>query len=159
MVALDLVTVVAVVLLAAGVFGSIVPSMPGPLLSLAGVGVYWLGGGNAISEVVLGVLAVIALVAVVFDWLAGTLAAKYGGASWTSSILGGIVGVLLLFVVGPVGVIVGVALTIFVLEAFRKNPRHATRAATYSTVGALGSTIVQVFITFGMLVTFGLSLL
>lgn len=159
MVALDIVTIVAACLLAAGVVGSALPSVPGPLLSLAGIVVFWLGGGTGVSETILIVLGVVAVLVVVFDWLAGALAAKYGGASWTSSIVGGIVGILLLFVFGPIGVILGVAITIFVMEALRKNPRHATRAATYSTVGALGSAVVQVVMTLGILVTFTLSVL
>lgn len=155
---LDLVTVVALTLLALGVVGSAIPSVPGPLVSLAGVLVYAFGGGTGISTVVLAALVVVGVVAVVADWLAGTLAAKYGGASWTASILGGIVGFVAFFAIGPIGLILGLAGTVFLIEAYRENAEHATRAAVYSTVGALGSVVVQVVLAFGMLATFALAL-
>jgi len=159
MLGVDILTAAAVVLLVAGVVGSAIPSVPGPLLSLAGVAAYWLGGGTAVGTLTLVALAAVGVVAVVADWLAGTLAAKYGGASWTASILGGLVGLVLLFVVGPVGVVLGLAATVFAVEALRKDPRHATRAAAYSTVGALGSVVVQVAIAVAMLATFAIALL
>jgi len=158
MLGVDVMTVVAVALLVAGVVGSAIPSVPGALLSLAGVAAYWLGGGTAVGTLTLAALAVVGVVAVVADWLAGTLAAKYGGASWTASILGGLVGLVLLFFVGPIGVILGLAGTVFVVEALREDPRHATRAAAYSTVGALGSVVVQIAITVAMLATFAIAL-
>lgn len=159
MLGVDILTLAAVLLLVAGVVGSAIPSVPGPLLSLAGVAAYWLGGGTDVGPLTLVALAAVGVVAVVADWLAGTLAAKYGGASWTASILGGLVGAVLLFVVGPIGVVLGLAGTVFLVEALREDPRHATRAAAYSTVGALGSIVVQVAIAVGMLATFALALL
>ncbi|MFC6953212.1 DUF456 domain-containing protein [Halorubellus litoreus] len=156
---LDVLTVVALALLALGVVGSAIPSVPGPLVSLAGVLAYAFGGGTGVSTVVLAALVLVGVVAVVADWLAGTLAAKYGGASWTASILGGVVGFVAFFAVGPVGLIVGLAGTVFLVEAYRENAEHATRAAVYSTLGALGSVVVQVVLAFGMLATFALALL
>ncbi|NHN40700.1 DUF456 domain-containing protein [Halorubellus sp. JP-L1] len=155
---LDLVTVLAVLLLVAGVVGSAVPSVPGPLVSLAGVLVYAFGGGNAVGVVTLVALGIVGVVAVLADWLSGSLAAKYGGASWTASILGGIVGVVMFFVWGPLGVILGLAATVFLVEAYREDAQHATKATVYSTIGALGSIVVQVALTLGMLATFALAL-
>lgn len=156
---LEVATVAALVLLTAGVAGSAIPSVPGPLLSLAGVGVYWFGDGTDVGTVALAGLAFVGVLAVVADWLAGTLSAKYGGASWTASILGGLVGFVLLFALGPLAFILGLAGTVFLVEAYRKDRRHATKAAAYSTIGALGSIVVQVLIAFGMLVTFVVALL
>lgn len=156
---LDVITLVALCLLALGVVGSAIPSVPGPLVSLAGVLAYALGGGTAVGSVVLGALVVVGVVAVVADWLAGTLAAKYGGASWTASILGAVVGFVAFLATGPIGLIVGLAGTVFLVEAYRENAEHATRAAAYSTLGALGSVVVQVMLAFGMLATFAVALL
>lgn len=156
---LDVIALLAIGLLVAGVVGSALPQVPGPLLSLAGIVVYWIWGGSAVGSFTLVVLAAIGVLAVAVDWFAGTLAAKYGGASWTASILGGIVGLVLLLTVGPIGGILGVAGTIFAIEAYRKDPRHATKAATYSTIGALGSTVVQIAITFGLLASFAVAVL
>jgi len=155
---LELVTVLALLLLAGGVVGSAVPSVPGPLVSLAGVVAYALGGGSAVGSVTLLALVAVGVVAVLADWLSGTLAAKYGGASWTASLLGGVVGVVMFFVWGPVGVILGLAATVFLVEAYREDAQHATKAAVYSTIGALGSIVVQVVLSLGMLATFVLAL-
>jgi len=173
---LELVTVLALLLLAGGVVGSAVPSVPGPLVSLAGVVAYALGGGSAVGTVALLALVAVGVVAVLADWLSGTLAAKYGGASWTASLLGGVVGVVMFFIWGPVGVILGLAATVFLVavladwlsgtlaatvflvEAYREDAQHATKAAVYSTIGALGSIVVQVVLSLGMLATFVLAL-
>ena len=156
---LDAITLVALSLLALGVVGSAIPSVPGPLASLAGVLAYALGGGTAVGTVVLGALVVVGVVAVLADWLAGTVAAKYGGASWTASLLGAVVGFVAFLATGPIGFIVGLAGTIFLVEAYRGTARNATRAAAYSTLGALGSVVVQVMLAFGMLATFAVALL
>jgi uncharacterized protein YqgC (DUF456 family) len=155
----DLVLLAALALLVAGVVGSALPSLPGPLLSLVGVVAYWLWGGDAVGSLTLTVLAVVAIAAVVVDWLAGSIAARYGGASWTASILAGVVGFVLFFAVGPIGIVVGIAGTVFVVEVLREDAQHATRAAAYTTIGALGSTVVQVLVTLGLLATFALALL
>jgi uncharacterized protein YqgC (DUF456 family) len=155
---LELVTVLALLLLAGGVVGSAVPSVPGPLVSLAGVLAYALGGGSAVGTFTLLALVAVGVVAVLADWLSGTLAAKYGGASWTASLLGGVAGVVMFFVWGPVGVILGLAATVFLVEAYREDAQHATKAAVYSTIGALGSIVVQVVLSLGMLATFVLAL-
>jgi len=156
---LDAITLAALALLALGVVGSAIPSVPGPLVSLAGVVAYALGDGTGVGAVVLGALVVVGVVAVLADWLAGTLAAKYGGASWTASLLGAVVGFVAFLATGPIGFIVGLAGTIFLVEAYRGNARNATRAAAYSTLGALGSVVVQVMLAFGMLATFAVALL
>ncbi|WP_435332687.1 DUF456 domain-containing protein [Haloarchaeobius sp. TZWWS8] len=156
---IDLPFIVAVVLLLVGVVGSAVPSLPGPLVSVVAVlGYWWVGDG-------LGTLAAIALVlvglfAVVVDQLASVVSTKASGASWTTTALAGLAGLVLLFVAGPLGIIVGVAGTVFVVELYQKGDHeHAARAAAYTTVGILASAVVQVLLTLSMLVGFVVAVL
>jgi hypothetical protein len=152
---LDTLALAAVALCVVGVIGSIVPGVPGALASLAGLGVYWWATGDP-GPLVLAVLAATCLIALAADLLAGPLAAKVGGAETRTSLLAGVVGVALLFVLGPVGVVVGIAGTVLALEFNRHGDlERAGRAAVATTVGALGSVLVQLLATLAVLVAVG----
>lgn len=149
-------TLLAVALLCLGVVGSVVPAVPGALLSLAGVLLYWWSTGYAEpSVVVLAAFVLVGLFAAAVDYLAGPLAAGAGGASvWTIAAAGG-VGFVLFFVAGPLGVLLGIAGTVFLLELRRHGDvRRGGTAALYAVVGVLGSALVQVLLTASMLVAF-----
>lgn len=132
-----------------GVVGSLVPGVPGALGSLAGLFVYWHATGYTEPGVLLfAVLVLTGLVALATDLLAGPVAARLGGASTRTSLLAGGVGFALLFVAGPLGVVVGIAGTVFAIELRRHGDHErAIRAAVATTVGALGSIVVQFLAT------------
>lgn len=149
----DLIVLLAFVLLVGGVVGSIVPGLPGALLSLAGVLTYWWHTGYvAPGPILLTGLVIAGLAAVAFDWLGGALATRAGGGSTRSTVAAGVVGFLLFFVAGPLGVLVGVAGTVFAFEyAAGGSATGSLRAAGYATVGVLASAIVQFLVTAAML--------
>jgi uncharacterized protein YqgC (DUF456 family) len=149
----DLVTVVAFLLLVAGVVGSVLPSVPAALLSIAGVLVYWWGTGfTEPGTVVLVLLLLTGLLVLVADWFGGVVAARVGGASTTSALLAGVVGLVLLFFLGPVGVLVGAAGTVFVVEYVkRRNARAGAAAAGAYLLGFFASAIVQALLTLSIL--------
>jgi len=148
------ITVVAVALLVAGVVGSVVPLVPGALLSLVGVAVHWWVAGVP-SGPTLAAFAAVGGLAVAVDYFAGAVSAKAGGASWLATLAAGVVGVVALFFTGPLGALVAVALTVFLVEAYRGQSRSAgARAALFATVGMLGSAVAQVLLTGTMLVAF-----
>jgi len=145
----DPAVVLAVGLLVAGVVGSFLPVVPGALLSLAGVYLYWWTSGYADPGLLaLAALTVVCLLAVVADYGAGAVAARAGGASWRASALGVAVGTLLFFVVGPVGLVGGLAGTVFLLT-YRKNrdSRESARTALFAAVGVFASAAVQALLT------------
>lgn len=154
-------TLVAVGLLVLGVVGSVVPALPGALLSIAGVLLYWWSTGYAdpSTPVLVGFL-VVGLLAAAVDYLGGAVAAGAGGASRWTVVAAGVVGFVLFFPLGPLGVIMGVAGTVFALE-FRRHGdvRRGGRAAVYAVVGVLGSAVVQALLTASMLVAFVLVVL
>lgn len=151
---IDLLVVLAVTLAALGVLGSVVPFVPGALLSLAGVYTYWFSTGYADpGPLVLAALTTVGLVVLAVDWFGGALAAKAGGASTRLSLIAGIVGLGGMLVAGPVGLLVGSAGTVFLVEYSRSGDRNASlRTAAYTTLGVLATTVVQALLTFGIFV-------
>ena len=149
----DLVTVVAFLLLVAGVVGAFLPSVPAALLSLAGVLLYWWGTGYTDpGTLVLAALVLTALLAMLADWFGGVVAAHVGGASTSTAVLAGVVGLLLLFVTGPVGVLVGAAGTVFVVEYLkRRDARAGAAAAGAYLLGFFASALLQGLLTLSIL--------
>lgn len=149
----DLVTALAFLLLVAGVVGAVLPSLPAAPFSLAGVLVYWWGTGfTEPGPVVLAALLSTGLLAMLADWLGGVVTARVGGASTTSALAGGAVGLVLLFVLGPVGVLVGSAGTVFVVEYLRRrNARAGAAAAGAYLLGFFASALVQLLLTASIL--------
>lgn len=152
--AVDPVVVVAFLLLFAGVVGSLLPGIPAAVLSTAGVLVYWWNTGFAEpGTVLLVVLLGTGLLAALSDWLGGVVAARVGGASTLSAVVGGLVGVVLLFGVGPVGMVVGAAVTVFGIEyARRRDARSGAAAAGAYVVGFFASALAQALLTVAILV-------
>ena len=145
---------VAIALAAAGVIGSVLPLIPGGALSVAGVGVYWWSTGyTEPSTLLVAALVGVGLLATLVDYAGGAIAARAGGASLATTAAAVLVGVILLFVAGPIGFLIGVAATVFVVEfAQHADAEAGLRVAVYATVGVLASTVVQVLLTGAVLV-------
>ena len=151
----ELLTLIAVALLVAGVVGSVVPLLPGPLLSLVGVFCYWFQSGYTEPGLfLLAVLTLIGVLAVVAEYFSGAISARAGGASLVTTVLAAVVGVVLFFVAGPLGIVCGVVATVFAVEFYRhRDAERGVRTALYTVVGMLASTVVQFLLTLTMLVT------
>jgi uncharacterized protein YqgC (DUF456 family) len=152
---------IAVALMILGVVGSITPMVPGALLSIAGILVYyWSTGYTRPGIIYLIGFILVGLIAVLTDYFAGSIAAKAGGASTKTSIIAGVVGFLMFFVAGPIGILVGVAGTVFLREFLISGDKEESmKAAGYSTLGVLGSTVVQLLITVSLLIAFIIALI
>ena len=105
---------VAVVLLVAGVVGSVVPVLPGGLLSTTGVLYYWWAGGE-VAPLAVGLLAVLGLSVIAVDWLGGAVSARVGGASLRTTFAAAVAGVALAVVLGPLGLVAGIFAVVFAL--------------------------------------------
>lgn len=153
---LDAITLLAVVLVAAGVAGSLIPLAPGALLSLSGVYLYWWHTGFTDPGLIaLAALTLVGVVTLLVDWLGGALSASVSGASTATTVAAGIAGFVLLFVAGPLGILLGIAGTVFAVEFYRNDDAEASaRTALYTTVGMLASNVVQALLTGGILVGF-----
>jgi uncharacterized protein YqgC (DUF456 family) len=147
---------VALVLLVLGVVGSVLPLVPGGLLSVIGVLLYWWSTGlSEPSLLVVAVLVVAGVLTMTVDYFGGAIAARAGGASMRTTAAAVLVGTALLFVVGPIGFLLGLAATVFAVEfAQHEDVETGLRVALYSTVGVLASTVVQVALTGSILLVF-----
>lgn len=146
---------VAVALLAAGIVGSVVPMLPSGLFSLAGVIVYWLFGSEPIGPVLLFSLISVAILAIVVEQFGGAIAAKATGASNRTTIAAVLAGVVLFFVAGPVGIVLGIVGVVFLAELLEEAPPEvAFRRAVYTLAGILASTGVQLLLTLSVLAGF-----
>jgi hypothetical protein len=145
---------VGLALVAGGVIGSVLPLIPGGLLSVGGVLVYWWATGYAEPSVLLvAALVAVGLAATLVDYAGGAIAARAGGASLVTTAVAVLVGLILLLVAGPIGFVVGLAATVFVVEfAQHADAEAGLRVALYATVGVLASTVVQVLLTGSILV-------
>lgn len=152
----DAITVFAVTLLLAGIVGTVVPLVPGGLLSLGGVYLYWWGSGfSSPGPVALAVLTVLGLLVLLTEFFAGSIAAKAGGASWGTTAVAAVVGIALMLLTGPLGLLVGLFGTVFVIEFVREgDATRSTRAALYATLGTLASTAVQALLTVAIFLGF-----
>ena len=157
---MELLTITVLLLLIAGVIGSIVPLTPGAVFSLAGALLYFFTADDpSVLFTVFGFLT--AVLALLVDWFAGSISAKYGGASTRTSIaagVGGFIGFVVTFG-NPLGLLTGVALTVLFREyMIHGSEQEGLKAAFYATIGVLGSSFVQAFLTASILLAFLISL-
>lgn len=153
---MELLTGFALLLMAAAVLGSFVPAMPGGLLSVAGVLVYWYGQGfSRPGTLFLAGFVLTGLFAAAFDWFGGSLAAKAGGASTKTSAMAGVGSLLGFLIAGPVGVLPGSAGVVLARELLRTGDiKESSRAAVYATAGFLSTAAVQFIVTLSLLAAF-----
>jgi uncharacterized protein YqgC (DUF456 family) len=106
----------------------------------------------------LAALTLLGVLAVVADLAAEVVSARAGGASLTTSLIAGVVGIVLFALAGPAVALLLVITTVFLLEYRRhRDASRGARAAGVVVLGILGSVVVQVLLTGSMLVAFVLA--
>lgn len=150
----DAVTLVALTLLVVAVIASVVPGVPAGLVALVAIYVaYFFGPGPGMSLWLLFSFTVVGLLALFIDLFGGAITARAKGASQQTTIIAALVGLVLLFVVGPLGVVVGMFGTVLGFEL--RDGREfevAWENALWATAGMLASGIAVFLLVFSMLV-------
>ncbi|WP_418286789.1 DUF456 family protein [Halorubrum sp. DTA46] len=152
----------AIVLLVVWTASSFVPFVPsGVLAALTVVGYGYTTGFTEPSLTVLLALVLVSLLASAVELLSGILSGTLGGASTRTLVVGTLVGVALLFVVGPIGLVVGVGGTVFLASLYEDigEPRVALRRSAYAVVGVLASSFAQAVLLGGVAVGFAIAVL
>lgn len=147
---MTLVTVLAFALLVGGVVGSLLPKVPGAVLSLAGVFLYWWGSGFTEPDTVtLALLAAVCLLVLVGRVFETVIVARVGGVSTVTATVGGFVGVLGFTLLGTTGLVLGTVTTVFVLELVRRrgDAKRSLVAALAVVFGTFASKLVRVLLT------------
>lgn len=146
---------IAILLIAVGIAGLVLPALPGPVLLFAGFVVgAWAEDFQHIGAPTLTVLGAMALLAYAADFAAGSLGASRYGAS-RRAVVGAAVGAIVGLFLGLVGVLIGpfVGAVLGELSA-RKTLLDAGRAGYGATLGMLLGAAVKLALGFAMLGVF-----
>ncbi|MBX4187703.1 MAG: DUF456 domain-containing protein [Candidatus Doudnabacteria bacterium] len=139
-----------------GGLGSLLPILPGPPLSFAGLWLYaWYTDYQQITPLVLIVFGVLTVLTFVVDFFAPALGARgYKASSYgvVGSMIGAFAGI---FFMGPLGIIIGPFIGGFVGELiYARNMENAIKVATGAFVGFVIGSLFKIAVILGMMVYF-----
>jgi uncharacterized protein len=150
---------VAVILFAIGLIGTVVPVFPGTIIILAGAILHrvMLGPEKSISWWTIAILILLTLVAYALDFLSGYFGARFFGATkW--GMLGALVGVVIGIFFGIAGLFVGPVIGAIAGEFIAgKRMIDAGRAGWGSLLGNLGAMMGKLLIALAMIAIFFMS--
>jgi len=153
-----------VVVMVVGLFGSVLPGLPGvPLIFLSALLYAILTDFRTVGVAILVVLFIFAAIALVADFVATSYGARrFGASNWgtvggaVGGIVGALIGLLFLGIGSLFGLILGTIAGVFIGEYLKRewpgpegqdpaeaNWRRASRAAGGVFVGYLASAVVQ----------------
>ena len=152
--------IVAVLLMAVGVAGVVLPALPGVVFVFLGILLAaWIDDFARIGGLTLGVLAALAVIAFVIDYLASTVAAKRAGAT-RLGLLGAAIGTVLGIFTGFIGLLfmplVGAAVGEFLGH---RDAIRAGQVGVATWIGLLVGTVAKIAIVFTMIGIFIAALL
>lgn len=153
---IDLLLIVTLLLMVAGILGSMIPSIPGPIFSIMGILIYWIGNSfQSPGPLLFSIIFSIGILALFIDFIASYIGADMGGASRKTAVMAAISAFLFLFIAGPAGLFIGPAVVIFFREIMLGNDTEkAFKSAVYTTIALLSSTVAKMLLTVLMLVIF-----
>jgi hypothetical protein len=151
----ELLWVVAVLLVIVGAVGTVLPALPGVPLIFAGVLLAaWAEDFQRIGGWTLGVLAVLALIGLVVDYVAASMSAQRAGAS-RQGIIGAALGTVAGIFTGLVGLVfmplVGAAIGEFIAH---RDALRAGKVGVATWLGLLVGTAIKIAVAFTMIGVF-----
>jgi uncharacterized protein YqgC (DUF456 family) len=149
---LTAVAAVVAVLFVVGLVGSLVPWMPGPLFILAGVLLWAVATGfESLGWGRLALLAVLAALTFVLDFVASALGARrYGASRW--GVVGAVLGALVGLFLGPLGLIFGGVVGAVVGELARgADLAGSVRSGLGALVGMLAGIVADLAVSLAMI--------
>ncbi len=152
--------IAAVLLIVVGIAGTVLPALPGTILVLAGIVLgAWLDDFSRVKPWVVSIIAVLAVLAWVTDYIATVMGAKRAGAS-TLAIVGAALGTIVGIFMGLIGVLfmpfVGAVIGEYIAQ---KNARQAAKVGLATWLGLLIGTVVKLVLVFVMVGIFAAALL
>ncbi len=152
--------ILSVLLIVTGVAGTVLPALPGVILLLAGIVLgAWIGDFTQVTGLTVGIVTVIAVAALVLDYVAGVLGAKKAGAS-REAIAGALIGTVLGIFTGLWGLIFMPLLGAFAGQYLvDRDLIRAGNVGLATWVGMAIGMVVKVALTFLMIGIFIAALL
>lgn len=152
--------ILSVVLIVAGLAGTILPVLPGTLLVWGGIVVgAWIDDFTRVSVTTVVVITVLALMAWALDYVAGLLGAQRAGAS-RQALIGAAIGTVVGIFMGLVGVLfmplVGAAVGEYLA---RRDQWRAAKVGVATWIGIMLGLLAKVVMAFMMLGIFVAALL
>lgn len=146
---------VAVILVAAGLAGLVLPALPGsPLLFIGLFAAAWAEDFTYVGAYTLIILGVLAVLAYALDIVAGAFGAWQFGAS-SRSVVGAAVGAVAGLFFGPVGILLGPFIGAVIGElTVRPEIFAAGRAGLGATIGLVLGTAAKISLGLSMLAIF-----
>jgi uncharacterized protein YqgC (DUF456 family) len=156
----SLLWIVAIVMIAVGVVGTVLPAVPGVVFVFGGIALAaWIDDFTRISAWTVGALALVTLVGIAADFVAAALGAKRAGAS-RLAIVGAAIGTVAGIFTGLVGLVfmplAGAAIGQYIAQ---RDLRRAGKVGIATWLGLLVGTAVKVAIVFAMVGVFIVALL
>ncbi|MDX1554898.1 MAG: DUF456 domain-containing protein [Xanthomonadales bacterium] len=144
--------ILAIMIVLAGLAGTIVPALPGVPLVFAGLFmIAWIQGFAVVGWTTIIILAVLTVMAWVIDFLAGAVGARYLGAS-QRSFWGATVGAIVGLFFGLPGIILGPFIGAVVGEiSGGRDVLHSGRAGLGAWIGMVVATAIKLAIAFVMI--------
>jgi len=152
---MDWLWLLAAILVLVGIAGTILPMLPG--IPLVFVGLFidaWLDGFAKVSVLTIIIIGLIALLALIVEFVASFITVKKAGASkyalWGAAI-GGLIG----FFTGPLGLIIGTAVGAAIGELLaEKETSQATAVGIAAGLGFVVALVAKVVLLLIMLAIF-----
>jgi uncharacterized protein YqgC (DUF456 family) len=135
-------TVIAALLVIAGLVGIILPVVPGLLLVLAGIAVWAVPRGDAVGWTVLGVATAIIVLGSIAQYLLPGRRLKASGVPNRTIAAGVVLGIIGFFVVPVVGLFLGFVLGVYLAELARLRRHEAAWPSTRRALAAVGWSIL-----------------
>jgi len=144
--------VLAVLIIIAGLAGTVVPALPGvPMVFLGLLFGAWIGNFEIIGWTTIGILAVLALIAWAVDFLAGAAGTRFLGAS-SRAFWGATIGAIAGIFFGLVGMVLGPFIGAVLGElSGGSNMVQSGRAGFGAWIGMVLATAVKLAIAFAMI--------
>jgi uncharacterized protein len=143
-------TLVAGIMILAGLLGVVVPVLPALPLVWGGVLVWALGRQDALGWATVGIATVIAAVGLVVKYLLPGRRLRASGVPFGSMLAGGALGVVGFFVIPVIGAVLGFVLGVYLAERVRVGA-PAAWPSTRSALAAVGWSMAIELLT-GLLV-------
>lgn len=156
------ITILSILLILFGIVGTILPGLPGLVVSLLGLFLHkFFGIGSDFSPIYLWIFSILTLLSVILEYVIPIRVAKrYGGTRWGN--FGGVIGMLVgFFIPLPLGFLIGMLIGVLIGELIENNTdlTKAVNSVKGALVGFLFSTAFNLTVGFLMLMTLFIDLI